>query len=245
MTNPSTQSVVEADRSRVLVVLAHPDDPEFFCGGTIAGWAEEGKEIIYCLLTRGDKGADDPGIEPSDLSRRREAEQRRAANVLGVQEVLFLDYDDGTLVPDMLLRKDIVRIIRKTKPSIIVTCDPTNFFPSDRYINHPDHRAAGHATLDAVFPAAGSGLYFPELEHEEGLAPHKIKQVYVAGAQHPNTTIDVSAFIDRKIQAIREHQSQVSDDDHLEDRIKKRMVDPSSHPESPRYIERFKRIDLR
>jgi len=227
---------------RVLVVLAHPDDPEFFCGGTLALWAEQGSWISYCLLTRGDKG-DEHGSDPSGLAATRELEQRAAAQVLGVAEVTFLNYPDGYLVPDLELRHEVVRAIRKVKPTVVVTCDPTNFFPNDRYINHPDHRAAGQVTLDAVFPAAGSRMFFPELL-VEGLEPHKVSQVYVAMPQTPNTVIDVTAMFERKVEALRRHASQIADPEALLLRLKDRMLDPSAPPESPRYVERFRRIDL-
>ncbi len=226
----------------VLVVLAHPDDPEFFCGGTLAMWAQQGSRISYCLLTRGDKG-DDNGSDPAGLAAIREGEQRAAAQVLGVNEVAFLNYPDGYLVPDLDLRREVVRAIRRVRPSVVVTCDPTNFFPNDRYINHPDHRAAGQVTLDAVFPAAGSRMFFPELL-AEGLEPHKVSQVYVAMPQTPNTVIDVTESFERKVEALCQHASQIGDADALRIRLKDRMLDPSSSPELPRYVERFRRIDL-
>jgi LmbE family N-acetylglucosaminyl deacetylase len=234
----------QEELKRVLVVLAHPDDPEFFCGGTIARWVAEGREVIYCLLTRGDKGADEPGVDPLELAEVREKEQRAAAEILGVKEVIFLENPDGSLVPDLKLRMDVVRVIRTIRPDIVVTCDPTNFFPSDRYINHPDHRAAGQVTLDAVFPAARSALYFPELMEDEGLKPHKVRHVYVAGTIHPNTVVDVTDFIDRKIEALKEHRSQIRDIESLADRIRSRMQDAESPPDAPRFVERFKRIHL-
>ncbi len=229
---------------RVLVVLAHPDDPEFYCGGTVARWTAEGRQVIYCLLTRGERGASDSSADPRLLAQRRVAEQQAAARVLGVQEVLFLDYPDGYLVADLSLRKDVVRGIRRVQPDILITCDPTNFFPSSTYINHPDHRAAGQAALDAVFPASGSGMFFPELERSEGLSPHKVRQVYVAGAQAPNTAIDVTAYLDRKVAALREHRSQIRDMDGLEGRIRSWLLDTDSPPDAPRYVEHFQRIDL-
>lgn len=229
---------------RILVVLAHPDDPEFFCGGSIARWAAEGSDIHYCLLTRGDKGSDDVGADAAALARTREAEQRAAAEALGVCEVRFLDHPDGYVVPDLAMRKEVVRVIRQIQPDTLVTCDPTNFFPNDQYINHPDHRAAGQVALDAVFPAAGSGMFFPELARDEGLLPHKVKQVYVSMAEHPNTAIDVTAYIDRKVAALRRHASQVGDPDKLDARIRKRLLDPQSPPGRPRYLERFRLIDM-
>ncbi len=230
---------------RVLVVLAHPDDPEFFCGGTIARWAASGREITYCLLTRGDKGSDDDNLSTKELAEIREVEQRAAAKVLGVHKVMFLKELDGYVLPTLDLRRDIVRVIRQVKPKVVITCDPTNFFPSNYYINHADHRAAGQVTLDAVYPAARSALYFPELSQEEGLQPYKVREVYVAGAQHPNITVDITQFFNQKVAALSEHRSQIKDITALEERMRKRMLDPESPPDDPRYIERFRRIELR
>lgn len=237
--NQNDQSV------RVLVMLAHPDDPEFFCGGTIARWVSLGWDVSYLLFTRGDKGNDKVGADPDALAKLRMKEQRAAAKVLGVKEVEFLSYPDGYLIPDLALRQDLVRAIRIKRPQVVVTCDPTNYFPSARYINHPDHRAAGQATIDAVFPAAGSGLYFPEMMDAEGVQPHKVEQIYVALAQLPDTVIDVTRFVDLKIKALQEHKSQIKDVEQLAQRIRERMLDRDSPPEVPRYIETFKRIDLR
>jgi len=231
--------------NRVLVVLAHPDDPEFYCGGTIARWAASGRDITYCLLTRGDKGADDDSLSTQELAEIREVEQRAAAKTLGVHEVMFLNELDGYVLPTLDLRRDIVRVIRQVKPQVVVTCDPTNFFPSSTYINHADHRAAGQATLDAVYPAARSSLYFPELSQEEGLQPYKVREVYIAGAQHPNITVDITDFFSQLVAALGEHRSQIKDMSALEERMRKRMLDPESPPDDPRYIEKFRRIEFR
>jgi LmbE family N-acetylglucosaminyl deacetylase len=228
----------------VLVILAHPDDPEFFCGGTLARWADQGRQIRYCLLTRGERGGTGLEHDPEDLARLRQSEQRAAARILGIHDVEFLDQPDGYLVPDLNLRKQIVRVLRRLRPDIVVTCDPTNLYPSDRYINHPDHRAAGQAVLDAIFPAAGSALFFPELLTEEGLAPHKVRQVFLSLTREPNTAIDVTATVERKIAALREHRSQITDQAGLEERIRGRLLDAESPPEAPRYVERFRLIDL-
>jgi LmbE family N-acetylglucosaminyl deacetylase len=235
---------VNPAHERVLVVLAHPDDPEFYCGGTVARWCAEGRQVDYCLLTRGDKGADDPAADGEALARTREQEQRNAARHLGVHQVQFLDHPDGYLVPDLALRKDIVRVLRQVRPDSVVTCDPTNFYPHTTYINHPDHRAAGHATLDAIFPASGAGPFFPELIREEGLMPHKIRQVYIAGTANPNTDVDVTAYVERKIEALRMHVSQIPDPDEMAQRVRDRMLDPASPPDAPRFVERFMRLDL-
>lgn len=227
---------------RVLVVLPHPDDPEYFCGGAVARWTSEGVDVRYCLLTRGDKGSDDPGTDPAALAKTREDEQRRAAAVLGVHDVTFLSYLDGTLEPNLDLRRDIVREIRRIKPDRVVTSAPESL--TDGFLNHSDHRACGQATLDALYPAAGSGMYFPELLRDEGLGPHKVPEVYVALPADPNLTIDVTDQLDRKVAALLEHKSQIREPEKLADRIRQWMREPSSPPDSPRYVERFIRVDL-
>ncbi|HEX9796040.1 MAG TPA: PIG-L deacetylase family protein [Anaerolineales bacterium] len=228
--------------SRVLVVLAHPDDPEFFCGGTVARWAQEGRHIVYCLLTRGDKGADEPGVDPADLAQTREAEQRAAARVLGVAQVIFLDYRDGELTVDRDLRRDVVRVVRQVRPDVLITSDPSNYYGS--FVNHSDHRAAGQAALDAVWPGARSALYYPELYQDEGLEPHKVREVWIAGAVHPDTVVDITDSYSRKLKALEAHQSQIKDINALDERLRKRYLDPESPPDAPRYVERFKRIEL-
>jgi LmbE family N-acetylglucosaminyl deacetylase len=230
---------------RVLVVLAHPDDPEFFCGGTVARWSAEGRRVSYCLLTHGERGADGSDTDLKQLALKRVREQKAAAEVLGVEEVLFLDHPDGYLEPTLDLRKDIVRVIRRIRPGIVITCDPSTFFPRFRSINHADHRAAGAAALDAVFPAARSSLYFPELESEEGLKPHKVKTVFVAGSNHPNIDIDVTEYLDLKLAALAKHASQIRDMDSVANRVRERMRDPQSPPDDPRFFERFLRIKMR
>jgi len=239
-----SQTDRQADRPlRVLVVLAHPDDPEFFCGGTVARWALEGREIHYCLMTRGDKGADDPGVDPAALAETREREQRAAANVLGVHSVEFLNYEDGNLVADFETRKDVVRVIRTVRPDIVITCDPTNVF--GQFINHVDHRMTGQVTLDAIYPAARSALYYPDLYEKEGLEPHKVHELYIAGPVNPNLVIDVTDFMDKKLTALAEHRSQIDDIDAVSERLRKRMLDTESPADSARYVERFVHINIR
>jgi LmbE family N-acetylglucosaminyl deacetylase len=230
-------------RGSILVVMAHPDDPDFFCGGSVARWAAQGREIVYCLLTRGDKGADEPGVDPQALSETREAEQRAAASVLGVKQVLFLDHRDGELVADYELKRDVVRVIRQTHPDVLVTSDPSTFYAS--FINHADHRVAGEVALDAVWPGTRSALYYPELYQDEGLEPHKVHEVYIAGSLRPDVTIDITEYFDTKIRALAEHKTQIDDPDALAERLRGRMLDSSSPPEAPRYVERFKYIKLR
>jgi LmbE family N-acetylglucosaminyl deacetylase len=208
---------------RVLVVLAHPDDPEFFCGATLAQWARAGKEIHYLLLTCGDKGSDSPDITPEMLCADRQSEQRAAANIIGAREVTFLHYRDGELVNTREVQRDIVRAIRRLKPQRVVTCDPTTLFrPNNAGINHPDHRAAGAATLDAIFPAAGNRMYFPELL-AEGLEPHTPQEVWISVTNEPSVWVNVNDTLEVKLAAIRAHASQIKDPVALEKRIRERL----------------------
>ncbi|HLE50606.1 MAG TPA: PIG-L deacetylase family protein [Anaerolineales bacterium] len=227
----------------ILVVLAHPDDPEFFCGASIARWTSCGHQVSYCLLTCGDKGTKDRDLLPEELCSLRQAEQLAAAAVLGVKRVRFLDYPDGYLVADLKLRRDITRLIRQEQPDVLVTCDPTNLYVRETLLNHPDHRAAGQATLDAVFPAARDHLNFVELWRDENLEPHIVREVWVSAPKEPNITLDVSAYWETKIRALFEHKSQIGDPLALAERMRARRT-PDTTPENPRYEEYFKRLVL-
>jgi LmbE family N-acetylglucosaminyl deacetylase len=226
---------------RILVVLAHPDDPEFFCGGSIARWFKAGHHVSYCLLTCGDKGTNNRKITPDELCTLRQNEQRAAAAVLGVKQVHFLDHPDGYLMPDLELRKEITRVIRQEQPDVLVTCDPTNLYVRETYLNHPDHRAAGQATLDAVFPAARDHLNFVELWRDENLEPHIVREVWISLPQEANVSLDVTEHWELKLRALREHMSQIGDPAQLEERLRSRHT-PDSTPENPRYEEHFKRL---
>ena len=225
---------------KILVILAHPDDPEFFCGGTLAEWAREGHDITYILITSGDKGfnpATEADMTPEKLVPIRKVEQADAAKVIGANPPLFLDLPDGYLIPDLNLRRIIVREIRRHKPDILVTCDPQNLF-AVYGINHPDHRACGQVVLDAVFPAAGSPVFFTELL-DEGFEPHMPKEIWCSLTSQPNETIDITQTWDIKIQAILKHVSQVQDADKLIERMKSRRTEDSTD-EDPRYEEKFR-----
>lgn len=227
----------------ILIILAHPDDPEFFLGATIARWIRSGHRVSYCLLTRGDKGANDPRVDPAELAQRREKEERAAASVLGVQEVRFLDFLDGCLTATLEAREAVTRVIREVRPDILVTCDPLNYFPTDNNINHPDHRTAGQIVVDAVFPGAGSPMFFPEMI-QAGLPPHSVKEVWLSLTAQPNTVIDVTEHWSTKIRALHEHVSQIPDYQKLDERLRDRRT-PDSTAEHPRYEEKFKRIQFR
>lgn len=225
---------------KILVILAHPDDPEFFCGATLARWVDAGHEVNYLLLTRGDKGSNDPLTNPGDLMSLRMIEQRAAADVLGVKEVTFLSYLDGYVIPDLEMRKEVVRHIRRLKPDIIVTSDPQNYYNRGLYINHSDHRAAGQVTIEAVFPAAGNLFYFPELL-QEGLTPHTPVEVWVSLTHEPNVAIDITPFWQIKLNALLKHKSQVGDPANFLDKMASRKTEDSTL-DAPRYEESFRRL---
>ena len=198
--------------ARAMVIVAHPDDIEFACAGTIARWTAAGCVVSYVLCTSGDVGIDRPGMSRAEATAIREAEQRAAADLLGVSEVVFLREPDGMLESTMALRKRLVREIRRFRPEVVMTFDPSALIVSDEYINHPDHRAAATAAVEAVFPAAGQPLVFPELA-DEGLRAHKVRKLYVvaffdAGAA---TVVDIGPTFERKLAALRCHASQMSD----------------------------------
>ncbi len=224
----------------ILVVLAHPDDPEFFCGATLARWARAGHKIEYYLLTCGDKGFNDstsPSMTPDKLCAIRHEEQANAAKAIGAQAVHWLDRPDGYLVPDLELRREVVRIIRRMKPDILVTCDPQTLFAAYG-INHPDHRAAGQVVLDAVFPAAGNKEYFPELI-TEGYPPHTPKEVWCSLTMQPTVTLDVTDTWPVKMEALLHHKTQVGGADKFKERMRSRHTEDSTD-EHPRYEEKFR-----
>ena len=196
---------------RVLVIVAHPDDIEFGCAGTIARWVKAGAEVCYVLCTSGDVGIAKPELTRAQVTEIREAEQLAAADVLGVKEVVFLREPDGTLVNTLDLRKRLVREIRRFRPEVVVCLDPTLFFvSSNTYINHPDHRAAGTAAVDAVFPAAGQPHVFEELA-AEGLTAHKVRKLYIDSWGNGDTFVNITDTIDLKLAALRKHVSQMGE----------------------------------
>jgi LmbE family N-acetylglucosaminyl deacetylase len=193
-----------------MVIMAHPDDPEFFSGGLIALWCAAGAEVTYLILTNGNKGSDDPHLTPEKLVALRQVEQQAAADILGVKQVIFYDEPDGELESTLVLRQRVVAEIRRYQPDAVITLDPTRYFSLGQYINHVDHRAAGEVAIDAIFPAARNRMYHPELL-AEGLQPHTVQEVYLAGPQQPNRWVDISDVFETKLQAIRCHTSQIKD----------------------------------
>jgi LmbE family N-acetylglucosaminyl deacetylase len=199
-----------------MLVVAHPDDSEFSSAGTVARLKDAGKRVVLIQVTSGDRGSADATADPVEVARTREAEMIEAASRLDMDEVVFLRCPDGSLMPDLDLREKIVRMIRTHKPDVVITHDP--FRP---YALHPDHRAVGLATTDAVYPTARDPLYFPE-HLEQGLEPHKTAEIWFFGPEHPDKVVDITGTFDRKIDALRAHVSQVGDGAELESRMRDR-----------------------
>lgn len=198
---------------RILVIAAHPDDIEIGAGGSVAVWTDAGAEVIYCLVTNGAAGSNDKDVNYDELVALRKREQRQAADVVGVKQVIHLDYPDGALEPTLALRRDLTRLIRQLQPNRVVIMDPTVIVVEDEnffYINHPDHRATGEASLYAVFPSAESRPIFPELL-EEGLEPFHVDELYMTLSNNPNVAVDISAVTERKAQSLIAHRSQLDE----------------------------------
>jgi len=222
-----------------MTIFAHPDDAEFSCSATVAKWAKAGCEITYVLITSGNVGTHDTTYTPETLMEVRECEQRNACAVLGVKHVEFLRHDDGRLVADLNLRRKLVRLIRQYKPEVVFCGDPNQVFWLNNRINHPDHRAAALAAIDAIFPASEMELLWPE----EGPV-WKVHGVYVRTEDGMNTWIDVSDTIESKIKALREHHSQLDDNKGLEDMIRQRHAD-AGKDHGLAYAESFRVIKLK
>jgi LmbE family N-acetylglucosaminyl deacetylase len=199
-----------SDPLRVLVVGAHPDDIEFSCAGSVARWVDEGADVTYCIVTDGSTGTADPALAGPRLAEIRREESLRAAEVVGVRDVLFLGYRDGYVEPTLDLRRELARVFRRVRPHRMVVLDPAPL-PGGWFVNHPDHRAVGQASLDVTVTAGTTPGHFPELL-DEGLEPWPgLREIYVAGPGGGETAIDITSSIDRKIEALRCHVSQVGE----------------------------------
>ncbi|MEE8347691.1 MAG: PIG-L deacetylase family protein [Dehalococcoidia bacterium] len=210
-----------SEPKRALVIVAHPDDAEFLCGGTVARWVSEGWQVAFVLVTSGDKGSHDEEITSEQLAAIREDEERAAAGVLGVKECVFLGYPDGFVEDTAELRGKIVREICRFKPDVAITWDPYR-----RGHNHRDHRLTGQAALDALYPLSRSHLYYPE-HMEEGLEPHRVREALLAGTDQPNHHVDVTKFFNKKMKALQCHKSQMSryGFSEVRKRVRKRMAE--------------------
>lgn len=204
--------------AHVMVIMPHPDDAEFGVAGTVACWVKEGKDVVYVVCTNGDKGSSDINIKPEELAKTRKQEQLAAAKLLGVRETIFLHYPDQSLEDTPEFRKELVRLIRMYRPETVVTADPYR-----RYIWHRDHRITGQVTLDAIFPYARDHLAYPDLL-EEGLHPHKVKEVLLWGSEDPNYYSNITDTFELKLAALRCHKSQVGQipNPEFENRLKER-----------------------
>lgn len=231
------------DQKKIQVILAHPDDPDFFCGAMLSRWSAMGHKLHYCLLTRGQRGTQDPNMDLDMLAEIRVKEQEAAAALLGISDIRWLDFMDGELIADLNLRHSIIAEIRRNRPDIVVTCDPSNIFPGQDRINHPDHRAAGQAVLDAVFPAAGNPAYI--IKDETGILPaHQVEEVWLSLTHQPNFSIQLTEYLEQKMAAILCHRSQVKlTMEEMRITFNSRMeIDPITGEKA--YFEKFKRIQL-
>ncbi len=223
---------------RVMIVVAHPDDAEFGCGGSVAKWAKEGKEVTYVILTNGNKGSGDRSMTSERLAGIREEEQRNAARTLGVERVRFLGYPDGELEDTRDVRHDVTAEIRRWRPDLLVTQNP--FRTLNLYASHRDHRIAGGVALDCVYPLARDHLSFPELL-AQGLEPHKVGQVYLMWWENPEVVVDVSHTMDLKLKALACHASQMNDFGAVETRVRDRAAE-AGKAKGFAYAETFNRI---
>jgi LmbE family N-acetylglucosaminyl deacetylase len=228
---------------RALAVYAHPDDAEISAGGTLARWAEAGADVWVVVTTMGDKGTSDPGADLGALADRRVEETRKAAARLGLAGTRHLGHPDGELEDDRGLRSAIVRVIRELRPDAVLCPDPTAAFFGDGYFNHRDHRITGWATLDAVAPAAGNPHYFPE-HLAEGLAAHHVHDVYLSGTLEPNCWIDIAGTIERKVDALLCHASQLPDAGEWFRDFLLGRAEEAGAPANLRYAEPFRRLTL-
>jgi LmbE family N-acetylglucosaminyl deacetylase len=242
-----------------MVIGAHPDDNDFGTGGTTTLWAKQGKKIVWVIMTDGTEGSEIPEQSDEELRLIREHEQRLACERYGVQAVEFLRFQDGHLVNTEEARKAVVRLIRKYRPRVIFTHDPTSHImapdPDEHpeataYLNHPDHRATGHIVLDSVFPFAGNPRSFRELLAED-LQPYRPHEVYLFGSTRSNTYIDIAESIETKLQGLACHASQFSPEDivSMSQRLRDRSIATAKEAKEKKgldvqYVEAFRRIKL-
>ena len=234
--HPGEPDESKGELRRALVVAAHPDDADFGAAGTAALLSRAGWQVRYLVATDGSKGSDDPTFTPERLVATREQEQREAAALLGVMDVRYLHFTDGELVAGRPLLGAIVREIREFQPYAVYTHDPEPVIIKNSFVNHSDHRATGLATVDAVYPAARDRLNFPE-HIEAGLQPHKVRELYLWGANEPNFDVDITDLLELKIQALLAHPSQFPGDQEFVDQMRTFWREPDG-----RSLERFRRV---
>lgn len=206
--------------ARLLVITAHPDDADFGIAGSVARWIGEGTKARLVCGTSGEAGSDDVDTDPLDLASLREQEQRAAAAIIGYEDVTFLHRPDGALANDLALREQLVRIIRTFCPDAVACMDPRLVISEEGFIQHIDHREAGAAAVDAVYPAARNAMAFPHLVKSEGLAPHHVSRMYLFWTERPNLWVDIGGTMETKLAALRAHASQHRKPEGLEDMIR-------------------------
>ena len=219
MTKEASPTAHDWRPDRFMVIAAHPDDAEFGPSGTAARWIDQGSVGWLVCCTSGDQGGEDPDADPFELAAVREREQRAAAAVTGYAGVSFLHQPDGALANDLALRELLVREIRTFRPDAVLATDPETIFHGDGGVNHTDHRAAGMAAVDAVYPAARNPMAFPSLART-GLAAHPVRRLYLFWSNHATVWVDISTTLDRKLAALREHRSQIQEPERLDARIR-------------------------
>jgi LmbE family N-acetylglucosaminyl deacetylase len=235
--NASKLPPLEAGGPKTLMcIMAHPDDIDFGCAGSVAKWCDQGWTVYYVLATSGDKGTHDKAMTRQELAAIREEEQREAARVLGVKECIFLGYPDGWVQPTTELRGQIVRLFRQYKPDVALTWDG---FRSE--FNHVDHRNIGIAVRDALFPAVRDHLYYAE-HLEEGLDEHRVNELLLSGSDKPNYFVDISAFLEKKVDAMLAHRSQVSTQDR--DEMRKNLSRRGGKRGRGGTVESFRRVRI-
>jgi LmbE family N-acetylglucosaminyl deacetylase len=220
-----------------MVIMAHPDDAEFMCAGTVAKWCAEGWDVYYVLVTGGDKGTHDDSMHPEKLAAIREEEQRAACRLLGVKECIFLGYPDGFTSESAELRGQIVRLLRMYRPDVVITWDAFR-----GTFNHRDHRNVGQATMDAIYPIVRDRLFYQHHE-DDGLDSHQVNEVLLGGAANPDYAVDITDYWEKKVDAILCHTSQIGGrtrEDFMRDRAEREKREPGRPIE-----ERFRRWSIR
>ena len=232
------------ERDIVAVFGAHPDDLDWAAGGTAAVWAKQGKDVYYVLTTSGESGEDHVNkqkLSRSEMADIREAEQRIAAGVLGVKEVVFLRLADGRLEPNLQLRDCLVNVLRRLRPNIVISLEPTPGAFDNFYLYHPDHRATAIALYDAIYPAAGTATYVPD--PDAGLPPHRVREVYFSGAANPDTYVDITEAIDLKVQALTSHRSQITNPEQIAGFVREWAAKYGAETGCA-YAEAFRRLEV-
>jgi LmbE family N-acetylglucosaminyl deacetylase len=232
-------TLLVTEPATALAIYAHPDDLEVSCGGTLARWGQAGCAVHLVVCTRGDKGSFDAAADTSALSVLRADEARHAAEVLGARDLDLLGYDDGSIHNDIDLRRQLVGIVRRSRPDIVVCPDPTATFFGSTYVNHHDHREVGWATIDACAPAAASPLYYPEAG-----AAHGVAELLLSGTLEPDVWVDITDTVDGKVAALRCHRSQVGGREELLEGWVRQRAGTEGAKAGVRYAESFRRIQL-